>query len=111
MALEAVLELALEGRPAMELYVACWRLLRLLGSPPDQRLEPAADFAWRRPASRCFPTCSDHTHPLTAEELRASPLAQAVMRGEWAWAGIPGMRFEMQGGSAVLVTPWGHGQG
>jgi len=31
------------------------------------------------------------------------------MRGEWAWAGIPGMRFEMQGGSAVLVTPWGHG--
>ena len=34
---------------------------------------------------------------------------QAVMRGEWAWAGIPGMRFEMQGGSAVLVTPWGHG--
>ena len=38
-----------------------------------------------------------------------SPLAQAVMRGEWAWAGIPGMRFEMQGGNAVLVTPWGHG--
>ena len=30
-------------------------------------------------ASRCFPTCSDHTHPLTAEELRASPLAQAAM--------------------------------
>jgi hypothetical protein len=35
---------------------------------------------------------------------------QAAMRGEWTWAGIPGMRFEMQGGGAVLVTPWGHGQ-
>ena len=54
-ALEAALELALEGRPTMELYVACWRLLRLLGAPPEQRLEPAADFAWRRPASRCNP--------------------------------------------------------
>ena len=31
------------------------------------------------------------------------------MRGEWTWAGIPGMRFERQGVNAVLVTPWGHG--
>ena len=31
------------------------------------------------------------------------------MRDEWTWSGIPGMRFEMQGANAVLVTPWGHG--
>ena len=86
--LEAVLELALEGRAVMELFVACWRLLRLLGAPPEQRLEPSGDFAWRRPASRCFPTCSDRTHPLTAEDLRTSALAQAAMHNAcmvYAW--------------------------
>ena len=86
--LEAVLELALEGRAVMELFVACWRLLRLLGAPPEQRLEPSGDFAWRRPASRCFPTCSDRTHPLTAEDLRTSALAQAAMHSAcmvYAW--------------------------
>ena len=34
---------------------------------------------------------------------------QAVMRDQWTWSGIPGMRFEMQAANAVLVTPWGHG--
>ena len=56
--LEAVLVLALEGRAETELFVACWRLLRLLGAAPEQRLELSADFAWRRPASRCVPNAS-----------------------------------------------------
>ncbi len=41
------------------LFAACWRLYRLEGA----ELRPAADFAWKRPASRCFPTCSERTHP------------------------------------------------
>ena len=53
--------------------------------------------------------CVLHAGTCTCMCMACAWHVQAVMRGEWAWAGIPGMRFEMQGGSAVLVTPWGHG--
>ena len=74
-----------------------------------------ADLVWSRPASRCFPTCSDTTHPLTASEQSSSALAQRVMRRteprSWTWAGIAGMRFAFSpsDGGGLLITPWGHG--
>lgn len=111
-ALEGVLELTMPGGSAASVfYVACWRLYRL--EHDGATLVAAAnDFAWRRPASRCFPTCSEHTHALTKAERDASPLAQQVMGREWSWAGISGMRFKLGddgGQEGVLVTPWGHG--
>ena len=103
------------------LRLRCWHLEEVLGSGAGLKQSggaaPAqADLVWSRPASRCFPTCSDQTHPLTAHESTSSPLAQrAMQRGaaprSWTWAGIPGMRFVYSSseGGGVLVTPWGHG--
>ena len=113
-ALEAVLEIALEGRvvmelshpnpnpnptrtrtrartrtptptptpnqAVMELFVACWRLLRLQGVAPEQRLEPSADFAWRRPVSRCVlmhPACSPMRPPCSPTRSACSPTRPA----------------------------------
>ena len=110
--LEGVVELTVPATSAVSVfYVACWRLYKLDNSGTTL-VAAANDFAWRRPASRCFPTCSEHTHALTKAEMDASPLAQRVMGREWSWAGISGMRFKLGddgGQEGVLVTPWGHG--
>ena len=89
------------------LRVQCWHL-----EPVAPAALTAADLVWSRPASRCFPTCSDATHPLTQSESGSSPIAQRAMgRPDWTWAGIPGLRFTFNAaqGGGVLVTPWGHG--
>ena len=99
----------------LRLAADCWRLRTLPppGKPADEEQEAArATLVWSHPASRCFPTCSDATHTLTAAELAASDLARGVSEDgrEWTWSSIAGMRFKFdRGDGGVLVTPWGHG--
>jgi len=89
----------------LRLAVDCWRL---------SSASPAftADLVWRHPASRCFPTCSDQTHQLTAAEYSSSALAKRAGKYSWTWAGIQGMQFTFSAAEklGVLVTPWGHGE-
>ena len=89
----------------MAFSLSCWRLTTV-DAP-----HISSTLVWSRPASRCFPTCSDATHTLADSERRASALAQRVMGHEWTWAGIGGLRFTFseEGGGGVLITPWGHG--
>jgi hypothetical protein len=90
----------------LRLKAACWTLSAV--DLPGVH----ATLVWSHPASRCFPTCSDSTHTLTASEHQAPGLARDVSSGqEFAWAGIPGMRFTFSAadGGGVLITPWGHG--
>ena len=46
--------------------MSCWRLHATGGGGRH------ADLVWRHPASRCFPTCSDKTAPLTAADERCA---------------------------------------
>lgn len=87
----------------VRLDVDCWRL---------SSSSVSAELVWRRPASRCFPTCSDVTHQLTGAEYRGSRLAQRVGQYKWTWAGIAGLEFTFPQAEqvGVLVTPWGHGE-
>ena len=97
----------------LTIRVRCWHLEVV---PSADQPAASADLVWSRPASRCFPTCSDVTHPLTAREATSSRLAQRVIRAgaasaPWTWAGIPGLRFTFSEAeqSGLLITPWGHG--
>ena len=79
-------------------------------TPPTRPL--VASLVWSRPASRCFPSCSDVTHPLTPAES-GTKLATAARGFAWTWgANRDGMRFNLSDDSplGLLVTPWGHGE-
>ena len=93
------------GPNTFRLRADCWKLTTV-ATP-----EVSASLVWQHPASRCFPTCSDQTHDLTGRELQISALAARVVKHQWTWAGIPGLRFTFDeaGGGGVLITPWGHG--
>lgn len=70
------------------------------------------DFVWRHAARRCFSTCSDSTHPITTSELNGDrgALARRVSRAVWSWGlNREGLRFTIDHGEGVLITPWGHG--
>jgi len=91
---------------SVELMLSCWRLTAS-GSP--QRY---ADFVWPHAAKQCFSTCSDSTHPITSSELNSEKgaLARRVMKAAWSWGlNREGLRFAMDQGEGVLITPWGHG--
>ena len=97
---------------AVRLKLRCWHMEEVMEEGQRDSNRGVADLVWSRPASRCFPTCSDATHTLVDGE-QSSKLAQHVMntKGSWSWAGIPGMHFQFEAahGGGVLVTPWGHG--
>ena len=92
-------------RVTLTLIASCWRLTPEGGGQ-------SADLVWRHPAQRCFPTCSETTHPITRAELASSPLARAAMASMWSWGGNrEGITFAIADESAdgLLRTPWGHG--
>lgn len=99
---------------AARLKVRCWHLEEVvLEGGWVSHTEPAgASLVWSRPASRCFPTCTESTHALTRSEKDTSVLAKRAMgMATWTWAGIPGLKFSFSeaDGGGLLVTPWGHG--
>lgn len=102
-----IVTVSVPGHAPSRWSVDCWRLTPIESSG---RSPAAAELVWAHPASRCFPTCSDATHPL-AEHETGGLLASLVMTRSYSWAGNrEGMRFtfsKAEGG--VLVTPWGHG--
>ena len=62
-----------------------------------------SDLVWRHPAKRCFPSCSDSTHPITHIELRGTKgkLARRVTRARWSFGGaISALEFAMTPGEA-----------
>ena len=92
------------GGRAAELRVSCWRLHATGGGGRH------ADLVWRHPASRCFPTCSDKTAPLTDADVRRSALARHAMSRAWSWGARSNpIGFARSADGALLQTPWGHG--
>ena len=89
-------------------------------APTRSRRRTCARRPWRRRrcimhawcmhgACMCMCMCTACARHVRCMCTACAMHMQAVMRDEWTWSGIPGMRFELQGANAVLVTPWGHG--
>jgi len=87
-------------------HMACWRMS--FASNPTKH----TDFVWRHAVRRCFSTCSDSTHAITAEELKGERglTARRASQAAWSWgANSEGVKFSMSQGTGLLITPWGHG--
>lgn len=93
------------GGATHALEVSCWRIRRKGGGGG------ATDFTWRAPARRCFSSCSDRTTPAAEAAVRASPLGRVAMAAAWSWGyNTEGVRFAVEKGEAVFISPWGHGR-
>lgn len=90
---------------AHALEVSCWRMQRKGGN------DRATDFVWRAPARRCFSSCADRTTPANEAVVRVSALGRVAMRAAWSWGfNSEGVRFAVENGEAVFISPWGRGR-